>query len=167
MRAKTERRLQAEALRREQGLSYKEIRGLTGTSLSTLPHWLKDIELSPEHEQHLQARLRANRGAFAARALPINRQRYARARSEAYAAGAALVTALTNSPTEQELALAMLYLGEGSKTGGRVQMANADPAVMRFFLGALRRCYTLEEHRLSFRLNLVPAAETSAAALTA
>ena len=94
MRVKTERRLQAEALRREQGLSYKEIRALTGISLGTLSGWLKEIELSPEHEQRLQARLRANRGAFAARAMPINRERHQRARDAAYASGAAVVDAL-------------------------------------------------------------------------
>jgi hypothetical protein len=163
MRAKSERRLQAEALRREQGLSYKEIRAQTGISLGTLSNWLRHIELTAEHEQRLQARLRANRGAFAARVLPINRERYQRARQEAYAAGAARVAALPASRTVDELALAMLYAGEGSKHSGHVEMANTNPDVLRYFLWALRSLYQIEDGRLSLRLNLVEGARASEA----
>lgn len=158
MRQKSEARLQAEALRREQGLSYKEIRAQTGISLSTLSSWLKHIELSAEHEQRLQARLRANRGAFAARALPINRARHQRVRDEAYAAGAAVVAVLPDNRAVHELALAMLYAGEGSKHSGHVEMANTNPEVLRYFLWALRQLYQVDETRITVRLNVVEGA---------
>ena len=73
MRPKSDRRLLAEQLRREEGLSYNEIAAKTGISKSTLSNWLRDIPLAPEHEQRLQERLWANRAGFAARALTTNR----------------------------------------------------------------------------------------------
>jgi hypothetical protein len=163
MRQKSELRLRAEALRREEGLSYKEIKALTGISLGTLSGWLKHIELSPEHEQRLQARLQANRGAFAARALPINRARHQQARDAAYAAGAAVTAALPDDRGVHELALAMLYAGEGTKRSGHFEMANTNPDVLRYFLWALRHLYGVEEARLSYRLNLVEGARASEA----
>lgn len=158
MRQKSELRLRAEALRREEGLSYREIQALTGINRSTLSGWLKDIALSPEQDARLQARLRSNRGAFAARALPINRARHQQARDEAYAAGAAVAAALPDALGVHELALAMLYVGEGAKRSGHVQIANTNPAVLRYFLWALRQLYSVEEARISFRLNLVEGA---------
>jgi DNA-binding transcriptional ArsR family regulator len=80
MRTKPEKRLLAERLRRDHGLSYREISILTGISRSTLSSWLRAIPLTPEQEARLQDRLRRNRSSFAARALPINRERYRRAR---------------------------------------------------------------------------------------
>lgn len=160
MRKKTEARLCAEALRREQGLSYREIEAATGIRRSTLSGWLKHIALSPEHEARLQARLRANRGAFAARALPINRARHQQVHLMAQAAGAAVVARLPAASEVDELALAMLYLGEGSKSYGRVQMANIRVDVLRYFVASLRRLYDIDERRLTFRLHLVPAARS-------
>jgi predicted transcriptional regulator len=76
VRAKSARRIEAERLRTEQGLSYREIGEVTGVNRSTLSYWLRDIPLTAEQEARLQERIRANRATFAARAWPINRERY-------------------------------------------------------------------------------------------
>ena len=76
MRAKSEDRLKAEKLRRELGLSYTEIAERTDVSKSTLSNWLRDIPLTPQQEARLQERLHTNRASFAARALPIYRERH-------------------------------------------------------------------------------------------
>jgi hypothetical protein len=158
MRAKSDRRITAETLRRNQGLSYREIEALTGINRSTLSGWLKAIPLSPEQEARLLERLRANRSTFAARALPINRDRHRQARSAAYAAGAAVAAALPDDRAVHELAMAMLYAGEGSKRSGHFEIANTNPDVLRYFLWALRHLYQVDEARLSFRVNLVEGA---------
>jgi transcriptional regulator with XRE-family HTH domain len=155
MRAKSQERLEAERLRREDGLSYKEISERTGLSKSTLSHWLRDIGLHPEHEARLAERLRANRAGLAARAWPVNRKRYTQAREDAYQGGVAVVSLLPNSSAVKELALAMLYLGEGSKSGNRVQMASTDPSILRYFVEVLTVVYQIDPNRLSFRLNLI------------
>lgn len=158
MRAKSKERLEAERLRREEGLSYNEIAARIGISKSTLSYWLRDIPLKPEHEARLKERMRTNRATFAARAWSINRERYARARREAYQGGMKVVDALPNETAVDELALAMLYLGDGSKSGNRAEMASTDPNILRYFVQALVRLYAIDVQRLSFRLNLVEAA---------
>lgn len=167
MRQKSAVRLQAEALRREQGLSYREIQALTGINRSTLSARLKEIELSPEQEARLQGRLRANRGAFAARALPINRERHHQAREAAHAAGAALAATLPQERSVHELAMAMLYLGEGSKAGNSVVLANTNPAILRFFVAGLRQLYAVDEQRLVFRMHLIELARSHESRLLA
>lgn len=158
MRAKSKERLRAELLRREQGLSYNEIAALTRISKSTLSAWLREVPLTKEQEMRLQQRLCANRSSFAARALPINRERHQRARQQAYQSGVNVAAALPDQLHTHELALAMLYLGEGAKRNSAVQIANTDPSILRFFLWALRHLYNIDERRLSFRLNLIEAA---------
>lgn len=165
MRAKSQHRLRAERLRAEEGLSYKEIAARTGLSKSTLSHWLRDIPLQPEHESRLKERMRANRAGLAARAWSTNRQRYLQARQAAYNAGADVLSRLPDHASVEELALAMLYLGEGSKSGNRVQLASTDVAILRYFTVALVRLYEIDTGRLSFRLNLVAIARPQEEAL--
>jgi len=160
MRAKSKEHLRAEQLRREQGLSYNEIAALTRISKSTLSAWLRDIPLTLEQETRLQERLRSNRSSFAARALPINRERHQRARQRAYQSGVDIAKGVPDQANIHELALAMLYLGEGAKRNSVVQIANTDSSILRFFLWALRQLYDIDEKRLSFRLNLIEAARS-------
>lgn len=166
MSAKSEKRLLAEKLRRDQGLSYNEIHTITGISKSTLSFWLRDIPLTSEQEARLQARLLRNRATFAARALPINRERYRRAREEAYRAGAKIVEDLPDDKAVAELAFAMLYLGDGPKTGGAVRMGSVNPNILRYFVQALIQLYDIDVNRLSCRLHLIEAAREKEGQLT-
>ena len=118
MRAKKAERKLAEHLRKEQGLSYREIAAITGVAKSTLSYWLRDITLSPEHQARLQARLNTNRATFAARAWPINQARHQKARQEAYDQGVAVVDALQRTDAVRGLALAK-FLHKGTLTSGR------------------------------------------------
>lgn len=160
MRAKSAKRLEAEQLRQEEGLSYAEISAKTGVSKSTLSSWLRDVELSVAQEQRLQERLWGNRAGFAARALSINRNRFAQARAQAYQGGMDCVHDLPLHASINELALAMLYLGEGSKSGNRVQLASTNVEIVCYFVDALVHLYHVDRSRLSARLNLVGAAHS-------
>ena len=160
MRPKSDRRLLAEQLRHEKGMSYNEIAASMGISKGTLSFWLRDVPLTPEQEQRLQDRLWANRAGFAARALPTNRKRHAQAREDAWRAGASVIEQLPEDRSVDELALAMLYLGEGSKSRHRVQLASMDVRIMRYYVGTLIRLYNVDVCRMSVRLNLVEAARS-------
>jgi len=165
MRAKSSQRLLAERLRREQGWSYREIAAQMNISKSTLSGWLKEIDLTSGQEARLQKRLEKNRADFAARASPINRQRYAQARQTAYQSGAEVVERLPQGAEVDELAFALLYLGEGTKGQGKVQVASMDPNILRFTCWALRELYAIDEGRLSARLNLIELARAREKAL--
>jgi len=158
MRVKTEKRIMAEKLRKEQGLSYSDISELTGVSKSTLSAWLKHIYLSDEQQIQLRKKMETNRASFAARAWPVNRERFHNARQQAILDGSNILSELPKHRSVDELSLAMLYLGEGSKSYGRVQIASTEARILRYFLTNLKRLYMIDEKRLSFRLNLINAA---------
>ena len=160
MRAKSSQRILAEKLRRAQGLSYREISSRLNLSKSTLSGWLKDVTLTPGQEARLEKRQQENRAGFAARASAINHQRYKQARQAAYQSGAEVAARLPNVPEVDELAFALLYLGEGTKGQGKVQVASMDVDILRFVCWALRHLYDIDEQRLSFRLNLVEPARS-------
>lgn len=164
MSQKSMRRRLAERLRREEGLSYSEITARTGISQSTLSGWLRHVPLTPAQQARLDAKLQAHRAGFGARVWPIHQRRFDQAREQAVQAGAEAAQSLPDTPSVDELALAMLYLGEGGKKRGSVQLANMNPQVLRFFLWALRRLYQIDEARLAFRLNLAAAARPSESA---
>src|SRR3989344_3163617 len=55
---------------------------------------------------------------------------------------------------EKELliAVAMLYYGEGAKTGKTVDLANSDPVMLKIFLKFLRKICRIDENKLRFYL---------------
>ena len=158
MRPKSDRRLLAEQLRREEGLSYNEISARTGISKSTLSYWLRELALEPAQEHRLQERLQANRGAFAARALLVNRKRHTEKRRSAFQHGWETASHVSDSEANHQLAFAMLYLGEGTKTLNRVMIGNTSADIVRYSLWALTKVFGVDPGRLTFRLHLVEAA---------
>ncbi len=158
MRKKNEKRILAEKLRKEAGLSYSDISKQTGVSKSTLSAWLKHIFLSEDQQEQLRKRMEENRATFAARAWSVNHERYLSAHRQAIQDGIDVFTQLPKLRSVDELSLAMLYLGEGSKGYGRVQIASTEAKILNYFLVMLMRLFPIKETRLSFRLNLVNAA---------
>ena len=53
-----------------------------------------------------------------------------------------------------ELALALLYLGEGFKKSVETGMGNSDPLILKFFLGVLLNIYHLDINKIGFYLHL-------------
>ena len=155
MKAKSEKRLLAEQLRSEHGYSYNEISKQVGVSKSTLSHWLKHLSLTLEQEERIQKRIENNQASFVAQARLTNQKRFKEAREQAFQSGIDSILQLPENDSVHELALAMLYLGEGDKTGNRVQIANTDPAVLQYFLWAVERLYHIDRSEMTLRLNLV------------
>jgi hypothetical protein len=119
----------------------------------------KKVPLSVEQEARLAQRLCENRANFAARAWPINQERYRQAREQAFQTGTGVIDHLPKDSAVDELALAMLYLGEGDKSGSRVMMASVNPEILRYFKWALEALYGVHGESLRLRLNLVEAAK--------
>lgn len=153
--------LRAEALRlrTEEGLSYAEIAARMGLRKSTLSYWLRDAQLSEEHRARLQQRLDENRAGFAARAWPVNQLRHATAREIAAAAGRESALSAPNDARVHELAFAMLYLGEGAKTGNRLSIASMRADILRYTVWFIPTIYGVPAERIRCRLHLVQLAE--------
>lgn len=158
MKGKSDKRLIAEKLRREKGYSYNEISEQVGVSKSTLSGWLKHISLTLEQEKRIQQRVEDNQVSFVGKARKTNKLRFQTARRQAFQKGSDIASAIPDNDVVHELALAMLYLGEGDKTGNRVQIANTDPDILRYFLYAMERLYEVSRFDMTLRLNLVEAA---------
>jgi hypothetical protein len=101
----------------------------------------------------------ANRATFAACAWSVNRERYARARETAYQGRTDLAATLSDETAVHELAFATLYLGDGAKTGGRVELASVRPDIQRYVLWVLQEVYSVDGARVTCRLHLIAAAD--------
>jgi len=53
-----------------------------------------------------------------------------------------------------ELALAILYMGEGTKKKVETAMGSSDPLILKFFLASLKTLYNLDIKKIKCRLNL-------------
>lgn len=132
-------RNEARRLRREHGLSLKDIASRLDVAKSSVSLGVRDIELTPDQER----RLRDQNGmytrqllAYAAwselhrsrrRAAQHDGRRWARESDPFHAAGC------------------MLYWAEGGKGRNQVRLSNSDPEVVRFFVRFLRECFELDD----------------------
>jgi transcriptional regulator with XRE-family HTH domain len=145
---KTEERTTARQLRQLEGRSIKEIAALVGVSVSSVSHWVRDIELTDAQVAALVARNPALNGQLTGVTI---RSAQARAVREACQAEG---RALARRRDPLHAAGCMLYWAEGSKSRNAVQFTNSDPAMVAFFVGFLRTCYQLPDEAFRVACNL-------------
>jgi predicted transcriptional regulator len=142
---KTVEREEARRLRREEGLSVKELAGLLGVSKSSVSLWVRDIELTNEQRAVLRNRMRtgcAGSSWVVARATERRKQAQRQGR-EIARCGSAL-----------HAAGCMLYWAEGSRNRNAVRFTNSDPEMIRFFARFLRGCFRVPDDRFRVTCNL-------------
>lgn len=136
------------ALRRA-GKTYGDIKKAIGQPIpkSTLCHWFKGLTIPPNSLSRLQKTIVNKIKIAQTKAWATNklkREEYLRAVSER-------VNHLSPRLKDKniaKIALAMLFLGEGSKkTKGSLMLGNSDPETIRLYLELLRRCYDLDENK--------------------
>jgi transcriptional regulator with XRE-family HTH domain len=144
---KTRERELARQLRREEGVSIKDIARRVGVSVSSVSLWVRDIELTPAQHAALAARnvaynrqmsgtwkqaakRRAERTSFQARGREL-----ARLRDPLFVAGC------------------MLYWAEGGKHRNCLKFTNSDPEMVRFFVRFIRR-FDIEDEAIRLTCNL-------------
>lgn len=139
---------------RMQGKSYGEIRKIIGEPIpkSTLSCWYKGIVLSKNQKKRIEKMIERNitKGQRIAWAVTKEkRKKYL----ESVADRVSHLGVAVKNKDAAKIALAMLYLGEGSKTRtGSVMFGNSDPGTIKLFLHLFRYCYTLDERK--FRCTL-------------
>jgi DNA-binding transcriptional regulator YdaS (Cro superfamily) len=131
---------------RAEGCSVKEIAATLGVARSSASVWVRNVPLGPEQRAALIYRSRLGpvvAGELkAARAREVRRghqsegRRLARERDSSYAAGC------------------MLFWAEGSKARNHAELVNADPEVLVFFVGFLRKHFDVGDDRMRVRCNL-------------
>ncbi len=139
---------------RKSGKTYGEIRRILGKNIpkSTLSLWCEKVPLLPEYQKRLKNTILINSEKGRKIALVVNRvkrEKYIREVKNR-------VVHLRNKFRDRDaakIALAMLYLGEGSKRQhGSLVFGNSDPVTIKLFLHLLRYCYDVDENK--FRCTL-------------
>lgn len=126
---------------RKRGFSLKKIESEIGIRRSTLSGWLKNVQLTDSQREKLHNNWKE--GLIKARekaAAWHNAQKEVRL-LEAEQAALEVLERLPNDKYVLDLALALLYLGEGSKKNNETSLGSSDALILRFFIEALRKNY--------------------------
>lgn len=140
---------------RIQGSSIRFIEDELGIPRSTLSGWFKNITLSTEQEYILHQNWIDGLESARKKASEWHHTQKEK-RLEAAKLEALKVTEkidFSDIPN-MELALAMLYLGEGFKKNSDTGIGNSDPMILKFFVALLKRLYALTNEDLSCYLHL-------------
>ncbi|KKU66624.1 MAG: hypothetical protein UX89_C0020G0001 [Parcubacteria group bacterium GW2011_GWA2_47_16] len=134
---------------RVQGKTYPEIQNALGIKVpkGNLFYWFQDIKLTPEQAEKIrQQNLRSLVGTRvkAHAALKQKREKYLASVTDRVKDFASVLS----SKKTAKVALAVLYITEGSKSQGSICFGNSDPYIISLFLHLLRFCYNIDEQKL-------------------
>jgi transcriptional regulator with XRE-family HTH domain len=145
---KTCERDEARRLRREEGLSVREIQRRLKVSKSSVSLWVRDVPLTADQ---LEALRRINgRHPRQLKAAARNAE-LGRARRRAYQAEG---RALARRGEALHASGCMLYWAEGDKNRNSARIANSDPEVLRFFVRFVRTYFGVDGARIRVTCNL-------------
>lgn len=140
---------------RRNGASIRDVERKLGIPRSTLSGWFRDIYISPRHQNVLEKRGKKSLAKARLEAAKWhNQQKRERLKLAERSAQESLATIDTQQNEIIELALAMLYLGEGAKTKSRTAMGNSDPMILKFFVRAIQKLYDLSPEDFRCHLHL-------------
>lgn len=140
---------------RHSGKTYGEIQNAVGKRIpkSTLSYWCKNIPLSKDYQRRIEKITFTNIQRGRVIALVANKAKRKKYLQSIEKENKHLASILTNNMDTAKIAIAMLYLGEGSKTQrGSLMFGNSDPKIISLFLSLLRYCYAIDENK--FRCTL-------------
>jgi transcriptional regulator with XRE-family HTH domain len=144
---KPDKRAEARKLRSERGMALRDIAADLGVSKSSVSLWVRDIELTPAQDAALLARNPVRNGQLLG--MRVRRERCRAERIAAQEHG----RELARDPDPQYIGGCMLYWAEGSKCRNAAQLVNADPDLIRAFLGFLRAFYAVPDDRVALAVN--------------
>jgi hypothetical protein len=139
---------------RKQGKSIRKIESSLGIPRSTLSYWLRNVKLTKSQYKILENKHK--KSLIKARKIAVvwhNKQKTNRLRFAENEACKTLLKIDSNKETI-ELALALLYLGEGFKKSPRTGMGNSDPLILKFFLKIMLDIYKIDIQKIRFELHI-------------
>jgi len=148
--------LKPEAIRlRKSGRSLPYIHKKLQVPKSTLSYWFKNIQLTKRQKE----RLRKNweNGLVKARKKAAkwhNEQKTLRMKKAAEQARETLDKLQESENEVKEIALAFLYLGEGTKAKEETGMGSSDPQILKFFISCLIEIYAVPVADIRCELHL-------------
>ena len=140
---------------RKRGAALRDVEKRLGIPKSTLNYWFKDAQLSEYHRKNLKNP--HNNALVKARIKAVkwhNAQKANRLQLAAEQAAQTIANLDIKNDAVAELALAILYLGEGSKKSLVTALGNSDPTILRFFVALLQRLYNIPISKFRCYLHL-------------
>ena len=139
---------------RQQGYSLRRVEKMLKIPKSTLSGWFRDIKLSKKQllkleKNHINALIKGRKLAV----IWHNQQKEIRLKLAEKEAIEVFSKLNINDISILELALAILYLGEGFKTNG-TGIGNSDPMILNFFISALVKIYKFSTSQIKCELHL-------------
>lgn len=126
-----------------------------GIPRSTLSGWFKEVQLTRRQKDQLYQNWKSALVKARKRAIIWHNQqkerRLLQAKSEAERT---LQKINVRDKNILDLALAMLYLGEGFKRTTETGMGNSDPFILKFFIYCLRKSHKVNESKIKCELHL-------------
>ncbi|MBU1102173.1 hypothetical protein KJ853_00765 [Patescibacteria group bacterium] len=140
---------------RKQGFSIGKIERKLNIPRSTLSGWFKNVKLSQRQKEKLLKNWK--NGLIKARKKAVlwhNAQKEKRLKEAKDAALATLSDIDVDNKNNLELALAFLYLGEGTKNNVETAMGSSNPLILKFFLAAIKKIYNVDVKKIGCELGL-------------
>lgn len=130
---------------RKQGYSLREISEDLKISKSTASVWLSGVSIDSDAKNRLNSISDDGRKKSAELAKEKRKQRQ---RAVADKTIRFIDNLIDYDVDECKVLLAMLYWGEGAKTGNRLTFINSDPLMIKTYLFLLRKCFKIDESKL-------------------
>jgi len=140
---------------RKRGFSIGKIERRLGVSRSTLSGWFKDITLTERQKEKLLQGWRY--GLVKARRKAVlwhNEQKEKRLKDARDQALQILSKIDAEDIHILELALSILYLGEGGKITEETTLGSTDPLILKFFISSLEKIYGFNVDRVHCELHI-------------
>jgi hypothetical protein len=139
---------------RSKGKSIGSIELKLGIPRSTLSGWFKNIQLTDVQKEKLKAKMlsalvKSRRKAI----LWHNSQKELHLQEAERQADLVLKGINTKNKNVVELALSLLYLGEGSKNG-TTSLGNSNPLILNFFIASIKSVYGIDKNSARCELHL-------------
>ena len=140
---------------RKKGYSLRRVHANLGIPKSTLSGWFKNIDLTSKQKQKLDDSWK--KGLINARQKAViwhNQQKQSRIDEARHQAELSLDKLDLSNIAVIELALSLLYLGEGRKNSAYTSLRSSDPLILKFFVSALEKSYKISKNSFKCELHL-------------
>lgn len=140
---------------RKKGQSVRDIEQSLSIPRSTLSGWFKNVNIAERHKKKLYQRWQQALKVARKRAVLVHNQQ--KERRIDLAKNEAKLSLDKINTTDKEilnLALAMLYMGEGFKGIPRLAIGNSDPLLLNFFLTVIKKNYGIADEKIRCDLHL-------------
>ena len=140
---------------RKNGESLRDVEKKLKIPRSTLSYWFKNVLLTQRQKRKLLKNWQLALGKARVEAVKWhNKQKELRLAEAKRQALETLQTVDVSQKSILDLALAILYLGEGFKSAPQTALGSSSPLILKFFIKALYQVYNLDCRKIKCELHL-------------